>query len=240
MPFSIPNIFDCAILCLIIGSAYLTFKTDKLTGNGAVVGTILASLIFLGGGFTSLSMLIAFFVLGTLATEFKRAQKAVITNDSSTKRKLIQVISNAGLSGVLGLLILFYPDQRELYQLLIAACFSSATADTLASELGTVFGKRFYGIMTFRREERGIDGAISLNGTLLGILGSGIIACIYSVGYGWSAHFYWIVIAGTIGNLADSVFGATLQRAGYINNSMVNLLNTIVAASLATMLYLIS
>ena len=42
-----------------------------------------------------------------------------------------------------------------------------------------------------------------------------------------------ITVAGTIGNLADSVLGATLERAGVLSNDGVNFFNTLTAALVA-------
>ena len=39
-----------------------------------------------------------------------------------------------------------------------------------------------------------------------------------------------IILAGLIGNLADSLLGATLERKGVLSNDAVNFLNTAIAA----------
>ena len=45
-----------------------------------------------------------------------------------------------------------------------------------------------------------------------------------------------IVLAGTVGNLVDSIIGATWERRGVIKNDAVNFLNTL-AASLAALCF---
>jgi uncharacterized protein (TIGR00297 family) len=112
----------------------------------------------------------------------------------------------------------------------MAGAFSSATADTLSSELGTVYGKKFYNILTFQKDKKGLDGVVSFEGTGIGIAGSAVMATIYCLGAGWSLAFLWIVIAGTIGNLCDSVLGATVERRQIIGNDVVNFLNTLIGA----------
>jgi uncharacterized membrane protein len=62
------------------------------------------------------------------------------------------------------------------------------------------------------------------------------MALIYSFGFGWGLFLLWIIIGGTIGNWADSLLGATLQRRRLLSNSGVNLLNTIIAALAALLL----
>jgi uncharacterized protein (TIGR00297 family) len=111
-------------------------------------------------------------------------------------------------------------------------------ADTLSSELGTVYGKNFYNIITFKKDQKGLDGVVSLEGTLIGIAGSVVVAAIYCAGFGWTEHFIWIMLAGTTGNITDSVLGATLERKNLINNDVVNFLNTLVGAVVILLLML--
>jgi uncharacterized membrane protein len=55
--------------------------------------------------------------------------------------------------------------------------------------------------------------------------------------WGWTFKLLWIIVAGTIGNLADSILGASLERKGFIKNDVVNFLNTLFAAIASLMLY---
>jgi uncharacterized protein (TIGR00297 family) len=100
-----------------------------------------------------------------------------------------------------------------------------------------VYGKRFYNILSWKKEAKGLDGVISLEGTLIGIAGACIIGLIYTAGRGIDKGLLVIVVAGTAGNLADSLFGAALERKGYLNNDWVNFLNTLSAVLLAYACY---
>ena len=73
----------------------------------------------------------------------------------------------------------------------------------------------------------------------MGIGGSLVIAIVYGIGFGWSNSLIWLIVAGTLGNLTDSVLGALLERRGYIGNNAVNFLNTLVAAFTMVLFYLI-
>jgi uncharacterized protein (TIGR00297 family) len=196
-------------------------------------------LIFIAAGWTGIAFLALFFLLGTFATSWKRRQKenAGMAQEVGGLRKTGQVMANAGIGGLLGLLALFFPQEKDFLTFLMAGAFSSATADTLSSELGTVYGKKFYNILTLKKDQKGLDGVISLEGTLFGLAGSLLIAVIYSIGYGVDERFIWIAVAGTIGNLLDSVLGATLERKGVIPNDVVNFLNTLVAALFLLVIY---
>ena len=139
---------------------------------------------------------------------------------------------------MLALLAIYNTDDAALLLLMLAASFSAATADTLSSELGNIFGSRYYHILSFKKMQRGANGAVSLQGTLAGIIGSAIIALIYVLGTSWNAqHVLIILVAGTVGNIADSILGLTLENKGWLNNNAVNFLNTAVGAGGGGVLY---
>jgi uncharacterized protein (TIGR00297 family) len=210
----------------------ISVRTGKLTIYAAITGGFIAILIFIGAGYTGLTMLAVFFIFGTLATSWKKDEKlqAKSVKDQSVKRNSGQVIANGGVAAIMGALVYFIPEKAELFRLMMAASLASAMADTLSSELGMIYGRGFYNIITLKREEKGLDGVISLEGVVIGIIGSAIIALIYGFGFDWDVRILFIIIAGTIGNLSDSVLGALLERKHYLNNDAVNFLNTLIAA----------
>lgn len=216
----------------------------KLTLAGALTGGLMGALVYSGAGYSGLAMLGAFFVLGTLATLYRRAEKpglssvpaggpAADRNPEQTGRTAGQVLANGGVAGLCGLLGIILPHYSLLFITVMAASLASATADTLASELGMLFGRNFYNCISLKRDLRGLDGVISLEGTLIGIIGAALIALIYSLHNGLSGFSLLIIITGAAGNLTDSVLGASLERKGYLGNDMVNFLSTLLAGVLA-------
>lgn len=226
------------LIALLLSVMFISVKTGKLDVAGALTGGFLGLLIYLGAGFTGIAMVGTFFILGTAATswKFKLKQQFHLAEKQRGKRRASQVAANAGFASLLGLMTMFFPEHKALLRMMIAAGFSSATADTLSSEMGNVYGRRFYNILSFKRDKRGLDGVVSLEGTLFGLAGSVIIAMIYAIGFGWSAHLWWIIIAGTAGNMIDSVLGASVQRRHYLNNDAVNFFNTMAASLIAWLL----
>ena len=212
---------------------------NKLTICASLTGGITGTIIFIAAGWVGIALMTAFFLMGTLATSWKKNIKQALglAQENKGRRTAEQVLANAGAAGLLALVAIIFAQHAYLFLFLLACAFSSATADTVSSELGSVYGRKFYDVLSFKKGQRGRDGIISLEGTAFGVLGSVVIAGIYAFHAGWNSAFQLIVIAGTIGNLADSVLGATLERNGIIKNDAVNFLNTVVAVLAGYLLY---
>jgi uncharacterized protein (TIGR00297 family) len=221
-----------SIVVVLAVLALLSVKTGKLDGLAGATGFITALAIYVGAGYTGILMLATFFVLGTTATSWGLRQKRAlgIAEKNKGRRTSGQVLANAGVSAVLALSVLVFPTYADWLLLMIAGSLASATADTMSSELGNVYGKRFYNILTFRKDQRGLDGVISLEGTIVGIAGSFFTAGIYAFATHSAEMLLIIVVAGTIGNISDSVLGASLERKNYLGNNAVNFINTGIAA----------
>lgn len=219
---------------------FITVATKKLDWPGALAGGLIGFLLFAGCGYTGIVMLATFFGLGTSATSWKiqSKERSGLAEANKGRRSAGQVIANAGVPAILAGMAGVYPIKAELYATMVAAAFASATADTLSSELGNVYGRNFYNILNFKKDTRGLNGVVSLEGSLFGIIGAAIMAGIFIVGSGRNVAFLWITVAGTIGNIADSFLGATLERKHYLDNNQVNFLNTLIAALSALLIYL--
>lgn len=220
MLFVVPLIIVVMILCII---------TKKLSIPGSLTAGITGLLTFAGAGYTGLVMLGSFFIMAVLATAHKKRLKSVHEEQRSSG----QVLANGGVAALAAALALFDSTYANVYMIMLAASLASATGDTLSSELGMVYGRNFYNILSFRREQKGLDGVVSMEGTLLGAAGALVIAAIYVIAYGGFVNSLIIFLAGILGNLCDSVLGAALERRNYIGNNVVNFLNTLFAALVA-------
>ncbi|MDR6567482.1 DUF92 domain-containing protein [Chitinophaga ginsengisegetis] len=227
------------ILVAIIAIAVLCVKKRKLTPGGGVMAAAVALLVAAGTGYGGLLLLGAFFIMGITATSHKKHLKIFPGENHPEQRTAGQVFANGGVAAIMALLALISPDIDDMYQMMLAASLAAATADTLSSELGMVYGRNFYNILTFKKEARGLDGVVSLEGTLLGAAGAGILALLYGICFGMDETVWFVAIAGIAGNLADSLLGATLERKHIIGNDTVNFGNTLLGAITAMLLYLL-
>jgi uncharacterized protein (TIGR00297 family) len=85
--------------------------------------------------------------------------------------------------------------------------------------------------------EPGRDGAISLAGTLAGVVAAAAVAAAGTMALrGDRIMFVVSFAAGVFGLLFDSLLGATLEERGWLNNDAVNFLSTGSAAVFAVAL----
>ncbi len=124
------------------------------------------------------------------------------------------------------------PNLQSLLLLGYVASFSTKLSDTCASEVGKAYGKSTFLITTLQPVPRGTEGAVSLEGTLAGVVGSVAIAIIgWAVGLISLLGIVWCALAALIATNLESVIGATLQsQYTWLTNEIVNILNTLIGA----------
>ena len=234
------SVYDFLVFFLIMASGILSVALKKIDRAGAVTGIVMAIIIWHGGGTACLLALFLFFTLGSFASSWRKKNKEqlYLAQENDGKRSISNVLANGGVAMLVAVCALVYPDVQIPYQFIIIAGIASACSDTFSSEFGNIYGKNYVFITNFRPAPRGVDGAISLQGTSLGLVGSMLIA-ISTIPFNYTIEqVFLLTCCGFFGNLVDSYLGATLQRGGYLNNHHVNFLSTLLASGLAFVLCL--
>ncbi len=133
------------------------------------------------------------------------------------------------------------PSWESLLILGYVASFATKLSDTTASEVGKAYGKSTFLITTLKPVPRGTEGAISLEGTLAGIVG-GILISLVACSLGM-INFQGVIIctiAAFVATNVESVIGATLQSdIDWLSNELVNVINTIIGAVVAISIALV-
>lgn len=216
-----------------------------LTRAGLIHAWILGIVIWGCLGWRGYAVVMFYFLVGSAVTRIGMAEKeaAGIAEKRSGARGPENVWGSALTATICALaayVISTFPSPltSELIMLLLlgyVASFSTKLADTCASEVGKAYGKRTYLITTFQPVERGTEGAVSLEGTLAGVLGSAAIATLaWSVGLIGPLSIAVCMVAAFVATNLESVIGATLQSKWvWMTNEVVNIVNTTIGATVA-------
>jgi uncharacterized protein (TIGR00297 family) len=126
---------------------------------------------------------------------------------------------------------------EDFFLVAMTAALATALADTAAAQLGQLYGGRPYMLPSFRRVPAGTPGAVSLAGTLYGIVAALVMAfAAWVLGPVPGPVFVpLITIAALVGITWESAFGPSLIRRG-IRPHTLNLFCTL-AGSLAGMVF---
>lgn len=251
-------------LLLVSGIVSLTFGVlvwalRAATPGAAILGALICDCLTFwtsdlktGLLHTALLPLTLLFVLTFVATRLAGRRRPEFTAAAETRRgrTAAQVVANLGLAPLL-ILAGFHGGldwalwhngdvagfSAYVTPALVLAALAEATADTLSSEVGQAFGGTPWLLTTLRPAMAGTDGAVSLLGTVAGLVGATLVAA----AGGWAMHLdgprFWTALAGGVAGLFfDSLLGATAERRGWLNNDLVNFSSTMFAAVVTLLL----
>jgi uncharacterized protein (TIGR00297 family) len=186
-------------------------RLRSLTADGAVAATLIGgAAVSAGWGWGAL--LVAYFVASTLLSRTGRAEKEARTSsvvEKGGERDAVQVLANGALFAGAAVAMHWLPSARWLA--LGAGSLAASTADTWATEIGTLVGGTPRSILTGKRVAPGVSGAVSPIGTFASVSGAAFIA-LCALACGWPVSVARVVFVGGIaGSLFDSLLGATCQ-----------------------------
>ena len=219
------------VILFILG--FITYRRKALDLFGSAVMIIMGVVIIFSAGANWLLLIILFLVMSLLATRYSKKYKRSL-GQFEGRRTTKNVISN----GVVACFMAAFGGYYSPFVGGFIGAIATATSDTLASEIGVLDAHPRL-ITTFQSVDPGTNGAVSVLGTVVGIIGAAII--------GIAAYLLGIVpfplsaitvsiISGTVGCFMDSILGALFENRGLITNEHVNLMATIVGAIVGILL----
>ncbi|GIL95340.1 hypothetical protein Vretimale_1383 [Volvox reticuliferus] len=208
-----------------------------LTPLGVAHAWFLGTSIFSAFGLGGYVLVCLYFIFGTLVTKVKleQKQKEGIAEARSGQRGPSSVWGS-GIAGVACALLALATGDYGVWQIGFVASFCSKLSDTVSSEVGKAYGRTTYLITTFQLVPRGTEGAVSLEGTVAGMIAALLFAATALV-IGQVPTFAAagvVTAAATVANLAESYLGASAQgRVAWLSNDVVNMLQISLAAIVA-------
>lgn len=203
-----------------VSLSFLAFLLKWLSLDGAQAAGTIGVITYGFGGIESAIILLIFFITGSMLSqermryENRRTQKNHWEGRVTLgiRRSARQVWAN-GFWLALGLCFWFI-NKDMAFWIAAVSSLSVATADTWSTELGIKHKEgRTYLITTGHKVSPGTDGGVSVRGTLAAFMGSVIIGLITAFFYPHNALkiFFVVTMAGFLGSLLDSVYGAAYQ-----------------------------
>jgi uncharacterized protein (TIGR00297 family) len=211
------------------------YRAGTVTISGTAGGVVLGTVILIFARWQGWVLLLATFAGAVISSRMGLRRKLLlgIEEERGGRRGAGNAIANTGVAAVAAAMAaLTYAHDAAL--LAFVAALAAGGSDTVASEIGKAWGRTTYLITTARRVRPGTPGAMSLEGTLAGILGAAILGGLGSaLGLVPWTLVPLVILAATIGALVESLLGATLEPRGILNNDILNFVNTAVAAIVA-------
>ncbi|XP_071907320.1 protein VTE6, chloroplastic-like [Coffea arabica] len=230
------------LLIFILGSPILV---SGLSLSGIAAAFLLGTLTWRAFGPSGFFLVASYFVIGTAATKVKMAQKEAqgVAEKRKGRRGPGSVIGSSAAGCVCAVLSIYRIGGKAfspLWLLGFVASFCTKLSDTVSSEIGKAYGRTTYLVTTFKVVPRGTEGAVSVEGTLAGLLASILLASVGCLmGNIKPSEAIICVVASQIANLGESFIGAEFQgKEGFkwLNNDAVNIINISLGSILAVLM----
>ena len=220
-------------LALNASVAGLAYGARSVSISGSIAGALVGTAVLAAGGWGAYAVLWSFFLIGTVASKlgYREKEKRGTAQAARGRRGVAHVVANC----LFGTLIALLSSFQANWGLAFAACFAAALADTLATEFGSLYGKRAFSPLGGGGLPVGTPGAVSWPGLAAAVAGAAIIAVAANlVGLVPPRGVPVVAAAGFGGALAESVANVIGRRFGLrLDHEFANAMNTFVGAALA-------
>jgi uncharacterized protein (TIGR00297 family) len=215
------------------------FSPQKaLTRAGVLHAWALGVVVWGSLGWRGYVVVAAYFLLGTVVTKlgFQQKEAKGIAEKRGGARGPENVWGSALTGAVCAVGYALFPD--PLWWPAYVASFAAKLADTAGTEVGKAYGKRAFSIVSLRPVAPGTEGAMSVEGTLAGVVAAGILSglalAVDAIPLEWLAPCW---VAAILATTAESWMGATVEPLfAWLTHDVVNGIQTTLAAAIAVLL----
>ena len=217
--------------------ALLAWRIRAVSAAGAIAGFICAVVIYVGQYLAGIAVLGTALALTIVSSRIGRARKEAlgIAEERGGRRGAGNILANCIVGTVGALLSAFSTNwSGDPGALLFVTGIAAGASDTVASEIGKAFGGTPRSFPSFQRVPAGTSGAVSIAGTLAGLIAAAVIA-LPAVAM-WMLrddHVALVIVACAVGAFIESALATRFEAGGVLDNNTLNLLNTASAAGLA-------
>jgi uncharacterized protein (TIGR00297 family) len=216
-------------------TGWIGYRAGTVSKSGCAGGMLVGAIIYIGGGAGAWVLLFVTFLVASVTSRLglTRKERLGIAEERGGRRGAGNAIANCGVAALGAIAVATTPYAPAALTVLVAALVAGGS-DTVASEIGKAWGRSTFLITTLRRVKAGTPGAMSLEGTVAGLLAAVALASAgAALGLIPASTIVIVVVGATAGALVESALGATLEGPGILNNDMLNFINTAVAAGVA-------
>jgi uncharacterized protein (TIGR00297 family) len=203
----------------------VAYKLKALDRPGIISSFLVGVLTLYFGGLLPFLALVTFLIAGVIATKYRFKEKVErgFSSPVEKTRSIGNVLGN-GLAVILFLAVEAILKQDTFWAATFAA-IATVNGDTLASELGKVFGKKPRLITNLKPVKPGTNGGVSLQGELFALLGAAMMVPFVMPLTSYKLPMaIAVLLGGFIGVNIDSLIGATLENKGVTDNNSTNFL----------------
>lgn len=224
------------VVSLTLGA--VAYAGRGVTRSGLASGSVLGALIWAAAGWRGFLLLAVFVTVSFASTRvgFRQKEDAGIAQEDGGRRSLRHAVAKLSVPALAILFALATP-HAWAFRVAFLGALAAATADTVASEIGQVFGRRTILATSLRPVRRGTEGGISLEGTISGAVAAIFVVIVAAVvGFVSPVEIAPVSLAALVAVFVESLAGATLGARGLLDNEAINFLESLTGAVLAVAL----